>query len=41
MNREIVQEAAWDEDRILARGAALFTLAKILWPLPQPTSPDQ
>jgi hypothetical protein len=28
LNREIVQEVAWDEERILTRGAALFTLAK-------------
>ncbi len=38
MNKELTATETWDETEIQARGAALFKLAVILWPLS--SSPD-
>ena len=37
MSKEITSHDHWDEDRIEARSRSLFSLAKSLWPAPQPT----
>lgn len=34
LNRELTAHEAWDEDAIIERSKALFTVAKDLWPLP-------
>jgi hypothetical protein len=35
LNRELVKNGSWDEDCIIARGKALFDIARTIWPLPE------
>lgn len=35
LNREVTKSAEWNEDVIVERGAALFAVAKEIWPLPR------
>lgn len=37
LNREVTQNEAWNEESILARGKALFDVARTLWPIPTST----
>jgi hypothetical protein len=35
LNKEIIQETAWDEDTITKRGKTLFQIAKQIWQVPE------
>jgi hypothetical protein len=35
LNRDIIKERSWDEDRIINRGRALFPIANSIWGMPK------
>ncbi len=39
LNREVAKHKSWGEEEIVARGRALFAVAKDLWPLPAVLAP--
>lgn len=41
LNKEIIQETAWDEDTITKRGKTLFQVAKQIWQVPEITSSEE
>jgi hypothetical protein len=38
LNREITQHECWNEEKIIERSKALFSVAKSIWKLPQPAA---